>query len=1741
MKKRIITQFELNMRLLNFCLNKKFLFNGFWVLYLSFQLNHLNAQTWTHYFDFKQATSIIIDAQGNKWIGTFNSGVVKFDGTNWTTYSIADGLSSNRVSSIAKDAQGNIWLGTYQGISKFDGTTWTKYAINMSNISDIAIDAQGNKWIGGLGGIAKFDGTILTPYSMPFGQNVVTSIAIDAQGNKWCGTNGGGMLKFDGTNWTFYNMPNGITGNSIFDIEIDFQDNKWIGTNNDGLLKFDGVNWTQFTTANGLISNSVTSVSIDAQGKKWCGSSIGLTKFDESSGVSYSLTNGLGNTQTNFIAIDAQGNKWCAGFGDAVLKLEGTTWSSYIRNGLADNGVLSITVDDQDNTWFGTLYSGVSKFDGSNWTTYNASSGLAGDQVYAVAFDAQGNKWFGTHNGVTKFDGNTWINYRTTVGLADNKVSAIAIDSQGNKWFGTDYGISKFDGAAWTTYRPQIGPTLNKVYAIAIDAQGNKWFGTNDGVLKFDGTTWTSYKTSNGLAGNEVRAIAIDAQGNKWFAAAGGVSKFDGTTWTTYRRAVNGLLDNNVRCIAIDAQGNKWFGTTGGVSKLDGTNWTTYPINYGFSDNQVYAIDIDRQGNLWFGSTYGVSSFGYGIGVGNLIQNGDFEQGNVGFTTDLKYLATSDMNAGRYTVGTNTNQFQNNFANCNTNHTPNGRLMFIANGSTSADSATVWSQTVAVQPNTEFTLSMWYANVSNFPDNQKLQFQVNDVLIGQRATNPPNVCDWGNLQTNWNSGSSTTATIKIINHDRTFLGNDFAIDDISMTLATFCPTVNISIQSLIPDPNKTAYAVMEGATIHHYFKLIDPNGNPIPNIKIKYKLDNSPTIYLSTQSDAKGVIDLNIRLSGNNPESVDDDLIKANQTTFVSFVGLFNLCVPTITRNDFSRISISVQPFESDDIQKYLYGAVSGSASVCGGCLGWGNYGVNGFGISSTQTHGFYLSWNQDNIYTLTAALERTKKAYINAFSLPSAKISIEPASAYIKPYIQGEITNIKLDEPTQYLRMLSVMLRSSSKITHTMQYLADGIDLLLSNTSSQSNFGSGYAYGVAFGYHLDANMLLKGYLPPIVNFGTPQPINIKNYDKDAGFEVAHSRTYNGIEITKYKHFDKYKTTSFAGDLGQYLQVPIDKEEHYEHLVNYVIQSSNNAKIDGVFNYNRLGEALIKIGGTPTKAQLNQEFDYKFGGNALTFMDSKVKDGNSPIYNNGTAKLLTGNGNAVPLLFNGLDNNPNSHFNGFQTLKYYVENNYNNFWLFPQLQTIDRRKYSHVVPVSIDIPVSPVPTKIGPFGFGADIILDLSSSVSGTYPTATKVYHPQLQRLIPQIEYPSVNSFVNLPKAPATDFIKALEEATQLNMPSIIAKITDGVSGIFQDVAETVRGDVAWGIVNSVRKTLSYQVQGSNINLLVLDPTATSFSTLMFLGKDTSTAFDPSTKLDLAYFYPRGEVKAFMSSQDTAVIISDIFYFNAIKGTDTLSRTPRSTFNIQVHLAEQDLISLGLDTSASVQLIYQGFKDSLWQSLGSLSLRQNDRDFNFNRMGVYALALTLQKDTISPDIQIITTPNLRRADSITIKITDTQSGINWRSVSVLANGQIIPWTRDGITPNIKIAVSNFPNLMNSDNTLEVIAKDLSDNYGHTLATLSVVTHTIELHTNLLKLYPNPTNGELNIVWNISKAADVEFIISDMFGKVVHKSKQKSSSDIQNTVLDIHHLAQGTYLLYIKQEGIVLDTRKFLKL
>lgn len=159
----------------------------------------------------------------------------------------------------------------------------------------------------------------------------------------------------------------------------------------------------------------------------------------------------------------------------------------------------------------------------------------------------------------------------------------------------------------------------------------------------------------------------------------------------------------------------------------------------------------------------------------NLVVNGDFSQGNTGFTSSYNY-ASVNVTEGQYFVGTNPNAWNVGTVACR-DHTNGAGNMLLVNGAPVTD-VNVWQQTITVKPNTNYAFSVWLQAI--FPVNPaQLQFSINGKTIGNLFSAVLPTCNWQQFYTTWNSGNTTSATISIVNKNTIVLGNDFALDDIS--------------------------------------------------------------------------------------------------------------------------------------------------------------------------------------------------------------------------------------------------------------------------------------------------------------------------------------------------------------------------------------------------------------------------------------------------------------------------------------------------------------------------------------------------------------------------------------------------------------------------------------------------------------------------------------------------------------------------------------------------------------------------------------------------------------------------------------------------------------------------------------------------------------------------------------------------------------------------------------------------
>ena len=99
--------------------------------------------TWNSGLPYSGVFPILIDNNGNKWMGTT---LLKFDGLGWIMFKQIDD-----VWALAKDDSDNVWIGNWGYLEKYKDSVFTIYDTQQDNITSIAVDKSGIIWITGDG------------------------------------------------------------------------------------------------------------------------------------------------------------------------------------------------------------------------------------------------------------------------------------------------------------------------------------------------------------------------------------------------------------------------------------------------------------------------------------------------------------------------------------------------------------------------------------------------------------------------------------------------------------------------------------------------------------------------------------------------------------------------------------------------------------------------------------------------------------------------------------------------------------------------------------------------------------------------------------------------------------------------------------------------------------------------------------------------------------------------------------------------------------------------------------------------------------------------------------------------------------------------------------------------------------------------------------------------------------------------------------------------------------------------------------------------------------------------------------------------------------------------------------------------------------------------------------------------------------------------------------------------------
>lgn len=351
----------------------------------------------------------IISAGSHGLFATTTNGIVKIPLETPAVSYFPEGPASNIFTGLSVDKDGNLWAGsgsngnTAVGFYKYDGQNWTNYSVNDVPSprrnpaffkTYVAPDNTSYFMNWGEGFLRNKDGkfqlftisnTPLSGIDTDPGFLVVQGLSTDSKGNLWALTYKSGnraplyVLKSDSTwdSFTSSRLLNRVTQG--YALLIDQYDTKWmvIGEkdkstgnalyyfNRENPLYTDGDyddnGFGIISSANGLNASDINTIALDRRGELWVGTSDGVKVITDTRDPRsrISTVDPLRTRVVNCIAVDALNQKWVGTQqGVFVVSSDGTKLVANYTTGnspLPSDIVTSIAIDN--NT--GTVYMGT--------------------------------------------------------------------------------------------------------------------------------------------------------------------------------------------------------------------------------------------------------------------------------------------------------------------------------------------------------------------------------------------------------------------------------------------------------------------------------------------------------------------------------------------------------------------------------------------------------------------------------------------------------------------------------------------------------------------------------------------------------------------------------------------------------------------------------------------------------------------------------------------------------------------------------------------------------------------------------------------------------------------------------------------------------------------------------------------------------------------------------------------------------------------------------------------------------------------------------------------------------------------------------------------------------------------------------------------------------------------------------------------------------------------------------------
>lgn len=577
------------------------------------------------------------DQDGAVWLVTWGEGLHRIHGSEWKSFTEADGLPDDWIRSIGPSAGGGVWVGTGEGLALVRGdliaaaTSKSLPVLAGGDVYCVREMASGEVLAGIVGGtillrqpVGKLPGDILEGWHViarpeETHGHELADVLETVPGEYLVSLAWGGLGWLRGEVWSadptlanlLYYVLHERVQNGVREI--------WAVERDGGqAYLLAGGSWTPLEKCPRDVNDLVA---LDS-GEIVAATHAGLFLRDDSGWHPWELDPSLGEPELNCAIVTRDGAVW-AGGREGLIRGTPPTWLKSVQ----PSGPTVLLPRTQPNdpvramNFAGTIYAP----DGTSWqpqctlAPWVERPRILDDSIWMgdgrLWIEPEGGlRWIMVANGMlqTIYRGEFSIysletGERTTLQAlppTDPAIERFLVTAGGSLLYLGMEGAFRLEDGAWTPFPTLPGYKQKHVFSLVETEPGIFWAGVTGGIERWVGESIETFGAAEGVSpDDDIHAIIQTRSGDLWFGSMGaGLYRYNGEHFQHFTKA-DGLRSNSVRAIREGADGTLWIANRGtGVSALRGDRWVHYGLAHGLPNAPALGFVETAEGALWIGS-----------------------------------------------------------------------------------------------------------------------------------------------------------------------------------------------------------------------------------------------------------------------------------------------------------------------------------------------------------------------------------------------------------------------------------------------------------------------------------------------------------------------------------------------------------------------------------------------------------------------------------------------------------------------------------------------------------------------------------------------------------------------------------------------------------------------------------------------------------------------------------------------------------------------------------------------------------------------------------------------------------------------------------------------------------------------------------------------------------------------------------------------------------------------------------